>query len=333
MRIAVVNDVPLVAEALQRFVRDHTPHELAWTAVDGQDAIEKTQADVPDLILMDLVMPRMDGVEATRQIMRISPTAILIVTASVDKLTSKVFEALGAGALDAVNTPVLSSLQHAQDDPLHKKISTIARLVGKRPAAGRRGTPRAETSRTPLVALGASSGGPGALSTILAQLPSDFPGCLTIVQHIDSAFIKGLVEWLAGQTRLAVKEAVEGAVPAPGTVWVAATEHHMVMRRDQTLGYTQKPLDSIHRPSIDVFFQSVAEHWQGACTGVILTGMGADGAAGLLALRQRGFTTLAQDRDSSSIYGMPKAAAERGAAQRIVPLNKIAQELLVEIAR
>ena len=329
MRIAVVNDVLLAAEALKRFIHKETGHELAWVAKDGLEAVEKAALDTPDLILMDLVMPKMDGVEATRRIMRASPTAILIVTASIDRLTSKVFEALGAGALDAVNTPVLGGPEAGRDQSLGNKIATIARLVGPKPAPRLKqpAPSRPFQDQIPTIAIGASSGGPAALASILSALPKGFPGCICIVQHIDSAFIKGLVDWLSGQTPLEIRVAAEGDVPKPGIVYVAGTDRHLVFKKSLFLGYDDRPKDSIHRPSIDVFFSSMAAEWPGLGAGVILTGMGSDGANGLLALRKRGMLTIAQDRDSSSIFGMPKVAAERGGAVKILPLREIPASL------
>jgi two-component system response regulator WspF len=333
LRIAIVNDVMLAREVLKRFLRDETHHELAWSAEDGAEAVARAATDTPDLILMDLVMPNMDGVEATRRIMRDSPTAILIVTASVDRLTSKVFEALGAGALDAVNTPVLGGAEHSGISTLGVKIQTIERLVGGKPrSVAPAVAPSVAHSHVPLVAVGASSGGPAALASILSALPSDFPACLCIVQHIDSAFIKGLVDWLGGQTKLEMRVAQEGDVLRQGVVYLAGTDRHLVMEKNLTLGYNDNPKDSIHRPSIDVFFNSLSTVWPARGVGVILTGMGSDGANGLVALRKSGFYTLAQDEASSSIYGMPKVAAERGGADKIVSLVDIPGSIMGYLA-
>ena len=343
----MVNDVSLAVESLKRFIEHHPEHQLAWVANDGREAVHMAAADRPDLILMDLVMPKMDGVEATRQIMAHSPTAILIVTASVDRLTSKVFEALAAGALDAVNTPVLGgptggppsrgAAGGESDDhgsALASKVKTIARLVGHRhngPAVAR--TQAAVGSRPPLVVVGASSGGPGALALLLSSLTPTFPACVCIVQHIDSHFIRGLVDWLAAKSRLPVSIAEEGDLPRESTVFVAGTDRHLVLKRGSVLGYDENPKECIHRPSVDVFMHSIATHWTGRGAGVILTGMGSDGADGLLALRARGFLTIAQDEATSAIYGMPKIAAERGAAEMVLPLQAIAPALEDYVAK
>lgn len=329
MRIALVNDVNLAVEALKIFVRQQGD-EVAWVAYDGQQAVEKAASDKPDLILMDLVMPRMDGVEATRKIMSNNATPILIVTASIDRISSKVFEALSAGALDAVDTPILGSAQSSRDQALGKKIETIRRLVGERPAKSSR-PPSSAADKVRglknLVAIGSSSGGPGALSAIFSDLPADFPGSIVVVQHIDKSFVGGLREWLAPQTKMKIHLAEDGQSPAVGGIYLAASDMHLVWTKEQRLAYCAEPTKSIHRPSIDVFLDSIARNFVGRCCGAILTGMGSDGAKGLLQLKDSGFLTLAQDQESSSIYGMPKAAAEMGAASRILPLAQFSKVL------
>jgi two-component system, chemotaxis family, response regulator WspF len=328
VRVGLVNDVNMALEVLKSFIRKETEFELAWVARDGIEAVEKAAADTPDLILMDLVMPRMDGVEATRKIMAQSPTAILIVTASVDRITSKVFEALGAGALDAVNTPILSGPEAGRDNSLAQKMETIRRLVLAKSGSRKKSSQKPANVRTPLVAIGSSSGGPGALASILSQLPSDFNASICVVQHIDRAFVAGLAEWLDGQTPLNVKLTIEGDELCAGTVYLASTDNHLIWDQSQTFRYVNEPIDSIHRPSVDVFFRSLVRSCTSPCCGVILTGMGSDGAAGLLEMRSKGFLTLAQDKETSSIYGMPKAAAELGAASKIVPLGDFARQLV-----
>src|SRR5438477_594854 len=285
--------------------------------------------DRPDLILMDLIMPKMDGVEATRQIMSRTPCAIVVVTANVSGTSSKVFEALGAGALDAVNTPVLESPNSAAGtQALLGKIETVRRLIGdgaRKPAIAF--TQRAQPSNAGqghLVALGASAGGPSALIKVLAALPADFPAPVVIVQHVDVQFAQGLADWLAGHTHLEVRLAREGDRPQPGTALLAGSDNHLVFASSTRLTYTPIPVEYAYRPSVDVFFKSANRFWPGNIIGIVLTGMGRDGAEGLLALRQSGHYTIAQDAASSAVYGMPKAAAELQAACEIVGLNKIA---------
>ncbi|KAB0641145.1 chemotaxis response regulator protein-glutamate methylesterase, partial [Burkholderia stagnalis] len=179
----------------------------------------------------------------------------------------------------------------------------------------------------PLVAIGASAGGPTALATILGSLPADFGASIVIVQHVDQAFAEGMAQWLDGQTPLTVRIAHEGDRPQPSVALLAATNDHLRLARDGTLGYTRDPAETPYRPSVDVFFNSVTEHWPGDVIGVLLTGMGRDGAIGLKAMRMKGYHTIAQDQATSAVYGMPKAAATLGAARAILPLERIAGEL------
>src|ERR1035438_3719846 len=202
MRIALVNDVVTAVEAMRRVVLSTHEHRLAWIAHDGAEALELCARDTPDLILMDLIMPRMDGVETTRRIMARTPCAIVVVTANVHDRSAQVFEAMGVGALDAVNTPIIeSSGGHGGGGALLAKIETIHRLIG----AGRRRSHLASPPplvRHPiqhcsqLIGIGASAGGPTALAKVLAPLPADFPAAVVIVQHVDAQFVAGLASWL-----------------------------------------------------------------------------------------------------------------------------------------
>jgi len=183
------------------------------------------------------------------------------------------------------------------------------------------------SSEPPLVAVGASAGGPTALSTLLKGLQPGFAGAVVMVQHLDDRFVAGLAEWLSQQSPLPLRLAQEGEMLRPGTAYLANGGGHLVLRSNARLGYVAEPADHPYRPSIDVFFESVSEHWRGQAAGVLLTGMGADGAKGLKALRSKDRLTIAQDRATSAVYGMPKAAAAAGAACEILPLECIAARL------
>lgn len=326
MRIAIVNDMALAAEALRRVVAMEPEHEIAWIARDGKDAVQRCEADLPDLILMDLIMPGMDGVEATRQIMARTPCAILIVTASVDDNTAKTFAAMGYGAMDAVDLPQLSSADPSADvGPILRKIKALSRLVqGSRSPL----MPAATFEQPPLIAIGASAGGPAALSTLLLGLPRDFPAPVLIVQHVDARFATSMAEWLNKHSNLPVRLAQEGDSLVPGEVLLAGTSDHLILSPGARVRYTAEPKAEIYRPSINVMFQSICTAWTGRVIGVLLTGMGDDGALGLKALRDRGHHTIAQDNMSSAVFGMPKAAAAISAAVDILPLKVIAPTLV-----
>ena len=326
MRIGIVNDSPTAAEALRRAVTGSGEHRVAWIARDGVHAVRLCVDLPPDLVLMDLALPELDGVEATRRIMRLAPCPILVVTAAPQDNVNQVFRALGAGALDVTATPVL--LGQGGEAALLAKIRTIGKLVGRVPAAVASPTPAPGAEVRCLVAIGASTGGPVALARVLSQWRPPADTAAVVVQHIDAAFADQLVKWLGDQLPMPVRAIVAGDAPEGGVVQLARTNDHLRLGANLRFHYDQEPREAVYRPSIDVFFHSVARHWEGSATGVLLTGMGRDGAEGLLAMRRAGHATLAQDEASSAVYGMPKAAAELGAAQKILHLEGIGQALL-----
>ena len=334
MDIAIVNDTLMAIEALKRVVLSQSGYKIAWIAYNGKEAVALAKNNTPDLILMDLMMPVMDGVEATRQIMQASPCAILVVTATVSGHSGKVFEAMGAGAVDAVNTPILTPLSYADGahDLLHK-INIISKLINPKvndsasletiaPASN-----KPVANDIPLLVMGASTGGPSALASILGELPANFPAPIVVVQHVDEQFVAGLATWLNEQVHLPVRLAVHGDKPEPGTVLLSNSGQHIQLTSSGRLHYTDEPKEYPYRPSVNVLFESVANNWQGQAIGVLLTGMGRDGAAGLLAMRHKGFDTIAQDKESCAVFGMPHAAIKLDAAKTVLPLNKIAATL------
>lgn len=338
MRIALVNDLMMAIEAMRRIVAADGGHQIIWTAADGAEAVERCAIDTPDLILMDLIMPRMDGIEATRRIMAATPCAIVVVTADVDRNSPRVFEAMGAGALDAVNTPSVKRSGASEGArALLAKIETIRKLIGAEPARDASATNRPpDTSLYApehLVAIGASAGGPAALATILSRLDADFPAPIVVVQHVDVQFAQGLATWLDAQSPLTVRLAREGDRPRPGTVLLAGQENHLVFMSPTRLSYSHEPVDCPYQPSIDVFFRSADRFWKGDLTAVLLTGMGRDGAEGLQVLKSHGHHTIAQDRQTSAVYGMPGAAVELQAATDVLALDKIAPKLTNIVAQ
>ncbi len=338
MKIAIVNDLLMAVEALRRVVRSRPDYTIAWVARDGAEAVKKCAEDRPDMILMDLIMPVMNGVEATKRIMLNSPCHILVVTATVDGNISLVFDAMGYGALDAVNTPVLGTdgqMNGAQ--ALLRKIEIIGHLIARpapmSPAVFEFGSLPAEHGRLPLVVLGASTGGPAALADILSGLPAVVNAAIVIIQHIDKEFSQELALWLGTQCLLNVKVATPGCRPESGTVWLAGTNDHVVLTKQGTLEYMIEPVECFYRPSVDVFFKSVAAHWSPPGVAVLLTGMGRDGGEGLLSMRRCGWHTIAQNAATSIVYGMPRAAAELNAAEKILPLGDITGAIMQEIEK
>jgi two-component system response regulator WspF len=331
MKIGIVNDLAIAVEALRRALSQRPEHKVIWTAANGKEAVARCSQDPPDLVLMDLLMPIMDGVEATRQIMANAPCAILVVTASVGSNASLVFEAMGYGAIDATDVPSLGSSGGEGIAELLDKIDLIERLIN---TSGPRPIRRLPVRRSParaLVAIGASAGGPAAVAQVLSGLPVSFAAAIVVVQHIDEKFAGSMADWLNRYSHLPVRVARPGDRPLAGNVLLAGTNEHLVMNLEGDLHYTADPVELSYRPSVDVFFESIAKAWAGQIVGVLLTGMGRDGAIGLHSLRQKGHHTIAQDKATSAVYGMPKAAAELGAAVDILPIGRIASRLQVLI--
>ena len=356
VKVAIANDTLMALEALRRVIATEPAYELIWTARDGAEAVMKAKRHRPDLILMDLLMPKMDGVEATQQIMASAPCAILIVTGSVQGNTSRVFEAMGHGALDVVQTPTMTSaasLQRNSPDlkadlkaelktdlraaaqSLLFKMVTVSKFIGKYNKLSSDGGENTELAQRAkarsLIVMGASTGGPKALAKILSQLPKSLPAAVVIVQHIDPQFVDGLAEWLAEQSTLPVKIAQAGDVPVQGEVLIAGAQGHLMMTRDRSFSYltASDPLaaDTVYRPSVDILFKSVAKHWRSPGQAVLLTGMGKDGAAGLGVLKAAGWFTIAESQQSCVVYGMPRTAINMGAASHVLSANEIAHKL------
>lgn len=338
MRIAIVNDLKLACEALRRAIVADGRHQVAWTATGGAEAISLASRDRPDLILMDMIMPGIDGVQATRQIMLQSPCPILVVTSTVSGNISKVFDALSNGALDAVETPSIGPQgELLGSSALLKKIDCLEHLYDRPPVptgpirvSGSELAAGAQPSAR-LVLLGASTGGPRVLAEILSQLPRDLTVPIVVAQHIDAGYVAGLAKWLADQAKLPVEVALSGSELRSGHVYLAASQHHLAVRSDRRLQYVSEPSGSWYHPSVDVLFSTAARHWPQPGIAALLTGMGRDGASGLADLRRAGWTTIAQDQATSVVWGMPKAAFDLGAAEFVLPSSRIAAHIVSDL--
>lgn len=338
MKVAIVNDSKAAAEVLRRILAQLPEFQLAWTAYSGEEAIALCNQDTPDIILMDLIMPGIDGAETTRRIMQATPCVILVVTATTVGNRDQVFEAMGYGALDAVNTPTLGpSGDMAGAEPLLAKLRTVARLASPQrlhaaPPAHPHG-PHAHPAEhhapsIPIIAIGASTGGPQALAEVLSALPANFPAAILVAQHVDEHFAPGLAAWLQHHSALPVQLARPGEPIHTAGVWIAGSRDHLACETTAgTLYYTPDPVDTPYRPSVDVLFSSLTPARHVRRIGVLLTGMGRDGAEGLLALRKSGGRTIAQDEKTSVVYGMPRAAADLHAADEVLPLQAIGPRL------
>jgi two-component system, chemotaxis family, response regulator WspF len=326
MKIGIVNDSKVALRAIQLVVEQEKDISIAWTAEDGAEAVERCRVDRPDMILMDIVMPNVNGVEATRRIMQETPCPILIVTASVGANVGEVFEAMGAGAMDVVATPRLGDAEPRR--LLLQKIRGIASLSNMTlaPNIGRSSKiPEGRADKAVLI--GSSAGGPAVLVEILSALPVDLDAGVVIVQHVDERFAPELAAWLGANTGLPVQLAEEGNEIRRGSVLISKGGAHLVFGRDGNLHYQDEPKLS-YQPSVDVLFESAVKYGPRGMLGILLTGMGRDGAAGLKKLREANFVTVAQDEKSSAIYGMPRAAVEIGAVKEVLSPPEIINRIM-----
>jgi two-component system, chemotaxis family, response regulator WspF len=335
MRIAIVNDIKVAVEVLKRIVASIPDSEIAWIAYNGKEAVEKCAQDLPDLILMDLVMPLMNGVEATEAIMKHTPCNILIVTSSVHSHISMVFKAMGFGALDVVRTPILDlNNRDFGGAELIKKIEKIGNLSGKivkknkNREDGGEGSFKEKKSQPPLLLIGSSTGGPSALTKILKHFPENPTFATIIIQHVDEEFAPSFAHWLGNQVSQNVQIAHDGMRLERGMVVLAGKSDHLLINASQRLEYSPHPLEILYRPSIDILFQSANKYWPNKSMAILLTGMGTDGAKGLKELKDSGWYTIAEHQDSCIVYGMPKAAIEMGGAADILNLSEIGPAIL-----
>lgn len=318
MNIGLVHARPEMRALLRELLAGMAPHSLQWEAVSGSDALERNARQPVQLVLLELAAGA-DTVAITRALATGGSAVLLLRGAGNGAQSATVFEALGNGAIDVVETPATADLGLLA--PLGRKLSQVGDLLEQHAPA------TAPDASPCLVAIGASAGGPAALAQILGGLAPGFPAAVLIVQHIDAQFASGMSDWLGQSATLPVRLAREGDVPEPGVALLANGFEHLQLSARQRLCYSTEPRELTHRPSIDVLFESIARRWRGRAIGVLLTGMGEDGARGLRALFDRGHHTIAQDAASSAIYGMPRAAARLGAASEILPVSAIACRL------
>lgn len=333
MKIGIANASRIAVDAIERALQQIHNIQIVWVAGDGESAVTLAVESKVDLIIMETLLPGIGGVEATKRIVKRCSTPILIVSSSVENNINYVFEAMGWGALDAAETPLRSGEKgQKQANKLAEKVTLIAKMLGidTNPPEPRRSSsipdfvPSLKTN-LPLIVLGASTGGPRALATVLKNVHQRYDGAIVVIQHMEPRFARRFATWLDSQTKIRVKAAEAGENIEAGTAYVAADRDHLVMSEGGRLFYTEDKQNIPYRPSVDVFFDSVARFWSNPGIAVVLTGMGDDGAAGLINLRRRGWETIAQDEQTSTIYGMPRIAAEKGGARRVWSIDRIAE--------
>jgi two-component system response regulator WspF len=331
VRIGIAESRPDAAGAITVALTRAATHQILWTTANGFDALALCVQDPPDLVLLDLQLA--GGLQASRQIAERAACAVVIVTDSLPSHAAQVCEALGHGALDVVERPVAGD-GRCDASGLCARVDAIAHLIGRATPRERQPiAPAAGPLAPTLVSIGAGAGGPAALAAILGRLPADFPAAVVVLQHADTQFALGMASWLGGLSPLPVRVAAHGDRPTAGTVLLAGGDEHLMLTPAARFGYSREPLHSFYRPSIDAFFHSVVDHWRGDAVGVLLTGMGRDGALGLKAMRAAGLYTIVQDEATSAAWGMPKAASLLDAAVDVLGLDVIASSLVDAVRR
>jgi two-component system, chemotaxis family, protein-glutamate methylesterase/glutaminase len=338
IRALVAEDSPTQRKLIVAILRADPEFEVVGEAVDGQYAVEMANSLRPDVITMDVAMPRLGGLEATLQIMQTAPTPIIVCSDLDRAVVEAAMRTLNAGALAVLRKPPSPSSPRFEEAArsfvrqvkLLAQVSVVRHISTTTATASQIAVPR-PTVRPELVAAATSTGGPPALRHVLGLLPADFDVPILVLQHIAHGFVDGLASWLDSTVALRVKVAEDGEVMAPGHVYVAPDDRHLVLfgRRIIRLD-TSAPVQGF-RPAATAMFASVAREVGAAAVGVMLTGMGRDGVDGLVALRAAGGRVLVQDEQSSIVYGMPKAAVEAGVATEIGDLDDIARWLLAAL--
>jgi two-component system chemotaxis response regulator CheB len=346
--VLIVDDSASVRQVLSSILSEDPAIEVMGAVSDPFAAARRLQAELPDVIVLDVEMPRMDGITFLRKIMAQHPIPVIICSSLTEDGSSVMFEAFEAGAVDIVPKPRMDTRQALLEcsGRLREAVKSAARArvrprPARRPVVEKKltadaiipppvaGLSRPATER--IVCIGASTGGTEALLDVLEALPADCPGIL-IVQHMPQGFTAAFAKRLDSLCRLQVKEAEDGETVHPGCAYIAPGARHMLLQRTGLryhIAIKDGPPVSRHRPSVDVLFRSAAQFAGRNALGVIMTGMGDDGARGLLEMRKLGSTTRAQDEESCVVFGMPKEAIACGAAEKVVPLNQIPREIML----
>ncbi len=338
IRVLVVDDSAFVRQALSRMLGNEADIQVVGIAVDGQDGVEKAAALQPDVVTLDIQMPKMGGLEALKRIMAERPVPVLLLSSLTREGAGVTLHGLELGAMDFVDKSRVQGNMNLLNlaEELKAKIRALAGVRPPMPtsslltAAVHATSPRSER-QCDIVVIGTSTGGPPALQAIIPRFPVDLAAAVLVVQHMPTGFTRSLAERLDARSGVPVREARDGEDVEAGTVLIAPAGTHTKLRKKGALvriALDDEPRGSLHRPSIDILMASAAKVYGPRVLGVLLTGMGADGVLGLRAIREAGGRTLAESEETCAIYGMPKAAVEAGVVDRSVRLDLMADEIL-----
>jgi two-component system chemotaxis response regulator CheB len=352
VRVLVIDDSAFMRKAISIMLESDPEIEVIGMAHNGEDGLEMVKNLKPDLVTLDIEMPRMDGLTALKHIMSENPTPVMMISSLTTDGASATLEALSLGAVDFIPKQlsyVALDIVKIKEELLNK-VKHIARnkpkmgkLLPSRPRpdqikpkppiilmsdSGRSKTPK---KRINVVAIGTSTGGPPALQAIIPLLPKNLPVPVTVVQHMPPTFTKSLAERLDSLSQVTVKEAENGEPLKPGTVYIAPGGKHMTIKNrvsSHEIILSDEPSDTLHRPAVDVMVKSVAESYGTNVLGIILTGMGSDGLEGMRLVKKKGGIVYSQNQESCVVYGMPRAIAENMLADKVVPLDNMAVEIV-----
>ena len=332
VKVLIVDDSAVVRQSLRRELCKDSEIQVVGAAQDPYVARELIVAEKPDVLTLDIEMPRMDGITFLRKLMTHFPLPVVIVSSLTPKGSQLALEALEAGALDVICKPGSAYSIGELGLELCEKVKAAAQAKIRTAASPRPITPPKALTRTTnkIIAIGASTGGTRAIEDLLIEFPANAPGTV-IVQHMPAGFTRSFAERLDSLCAVRVREACDGDAVVPGNVLIAPGNLHMMLARSGAcylVRVQEGPLVNRHRPSVDVLFKSTAQFAGANAVGVILTGMGSDGASGLRMMRDAGAPTIGQDESSCVVYGMPKAAAEREAVEYVLPLPEICQKIM-----
>lgn len=334
IRVLIADDSSLARSLLRGLLERERDMEVVGEAGNGREAVELVHELKPDIVTMDMEMPVMSGLDAIEEIMCSDAVPILVVSSVTDAVSA--LDAVGRGALEVIGKPDYSPEDAAEFVSRVRLLAGVSVITRMRPRkSGESAPPPAAFPRqtgdgdaTRVFAIACSTGGPQALAQILPALPDNFPCPIIVAQHISDGFATGMVEWLARLCKLPVSLAAEGERLQPGVIHISPSEQHCSIATTRHIAFVNRDEQDIYHPSCDMLLASVADAFGAQAVGIILTGMGSDGARGISRIRATGGLTLGQDEDSSVVYGMNRVAIETGDVQRVLPLGAIADEMV-----